>query len=578
MCTALIALKVLPKSGMIRIFIMRIPLLLGVTLLSLSVFPVKGKDQLPSDAHFQVEELATGLVDAMEITVLPNNHIFIVERTGALKWFNPQSGEVKLVKKFDVAVRKKEVARETGLLGIAADPNFMRNGWLYCFYSPKKTEEHRVSRFTFRAGKLSDEKILLEYAQTRGGNTCHEGGSLAFDADGNLYISSGDNTCPFKSNGFAPIDERRDKLPLNAQRSAGNTNDLRGKILRITPTKEGGYTIPRGNLFPKGTAKTRPEIYVMGCRNPWRIGVDQKTGTVYWGDVGPDSRKDSERGPRGYCEINQAITAGNYGWPYFIADNKAYAHFDFATNETGEKFDPKKPVNQSRLNTGLTDLPPAQEPFWFVGRSCYCAGPIYDYDAKTAAPGALPKVLDRCLITYDWNNGKMQVSKIGSREELVWKKDWLHKKKFVHPADVAIGQDGIMYVLEYSSGWYDGKDGKLLKVTYSETPGEIAQVEKADPRLEGLDPKHPGTVLLGGATCLSCHQTQNKSIGPRYIDVAAKYQNQKGAQELLANKIKNGSVGVWGEVPMPPHGQYNEEQLSQMVDAILSLDAGGHKE
>ncbi len=61
---------------------------------------------------------------------------------------------------------------------------------------------------------------------------------------------------------------------LDAQRSAANTNDLRGKVLRIKPKANGGYAIPRGNLFPVGTPKTRPEIYAMGLRNPFRIEVD----------------------------------------------------------------------------------------------------------------------------------------------------------------------------------------------------------------------------------------------------------------------------------------------------------------
>ena len=75
---------------------------------------------------------------------------------------------------------------------------------------------------------------------------------------------------------------------------AGNTNDLRGKILRIHPEDDGTYTIPEGNLFPKGTEKTRPEIYVMGDRNPWRISIDSKTGYIYWGEVGPDASEDTK--------------------------------------------------------------------------------------------------------------------------------------------------------------------------------------------------------------------------------------------------------------------------------------------
>jgi len=492
------------------------------------------QDEIPDDDHFRVETLAENLGDAMEIAVLPNHDIFIVERTGALKWFSQETGETKVVEEFDVSLRKGSFSRETGLLGIALDPNFIKNGWIYCYYSPREKEEHRLSRFNFKRGKLSREKVLLKIPQTREGNVCHEGGSLAFDSEGNLFISTGDNTCPFKSDGYAPLDEQPKNEPLNSQRSSSNSNDLRGKILRIRPTDNGKYDIPKGNLFPKGTPKTKPEIFVMGCRNPWRIGIDQKTNTLYWGDVGPDSRKDGDRGSRGYCEINQAKTPGNYGWPYFIADNKPYARYDFEKDEIGEFFDPEKPVNESRLNTGLEELPPARSPFWFESRSCYCAGPVYYYDSQTAGPGALPKTFDQCLITYDWNNGKMQVSKLGPNEELLWKKEWLSSKKFVHPSDVAFGSDGAMYVLEYSSGWYNGSDGKLLKITYSEEAIATEDAAPADPRLAGLDPDHPGTLLLAEATCLSCHQTQGASIGPKYVDVSARYRDPPKPSKTVA--------------------------------------------
>ncbi|MDP0491715.1 MAG: PQQ-dependent sugar dehydrogenase [Verrucomicrobiota bacterium JB023] len=547
----------------------------GLVLLA-STF-LSASEEIPPDEHFRVDTLVEGLVDAMEITVLPTGDVFIVERTGGLKWYSPKTEETKLVKTFDVSVRRKGISRETGLLGITHDPDFMRNGWIYCYYSPKKEEAHFLSRFTFKAGELRDEKILLKVPQSRKEGVCHEGGSLAFDGQGHLFLSTGDNTCPFKSNGSAPIDERKGNEHLNAQRSAANTNDLRGKILRIRPTQAGSYEIPAGNLFPKGKPNTRPEIYAMGCRNPWRIGVNRETGTVYWGDVGPDARKDTSRGPRGYCEINQAKTAGNYGWPYFVAD-KAYAYHDFEAGKTGDRFDPKNPANKSRLNTGLTDLPPARSPFWYEPRSCYCAGPVFHYSSEAHQEGGLPAELDQCLISYDWNTGRMQLSKLDDNEELVWKKDWLTSKNFVHPSDVEIGTDGVMYVLEYSSVWYDGSDGKLKRVTYTPGSTNLAEDEGPDPRLQGLDADHPGTKLLGEATCLSCHQTQVTSIGPRYADVADRYRDQEGAQDLLAQRIIAGSVGQWGEVPMPPHPQYSEEQVSQMVDAILSLEPGGHKE
>ena len=144
--------------------------------------------EIPSDEYFRVETLSEGLVDAMEIAVLPTGDVFIAERTGALKWFEPGSGETKMVKQFEVSVKKGDFSRETGLLGVTADPHFLKNGWIYCYYSPPKPEEHRLARFTFRGGKLSQEKILLRIPQSRESGVCHEGGSLAFDSEGNLSL------------------------------------------------------------------------------------------------------------------------------------------------------------------------------------------------------------------------------------------------------------------------------------------------------------------------------------------------------------------------------------------------------
>lgn len=548
-------------------------------LLATSLFTGKSNaENVPSDEFYKVDTLVTGLVDAMEMTVLPTGDVFMAERTGALKWYSPTKGEVKLVHKFEVSLKDGGKSRETGLLGITADPNFMKNGWIYVYYSPVKPEVHRLSRFTFKTGTLKDEKILLQVEQSREDGVCHEGGSLAFDRKGNLFLSLGDNTNPFKSDGYAPIDERRGNEHLNAQRTAGNSNDLRGKIIRIRPTASGGYEIPSGNLFPKGTPQTRPEIFAMGCRNPWRIGVDQRSGFLYWGEVGPDAQSEGDRGPKGHDEINQAKTAGYYGWPYFVADNKPYVDYDFEKNEVGELFVATSPENGSRLNNGVRKLPPARAPLWFGPRSCYCAGPVYYHDDYPDSPNKLPREMDGCLITFDWNNGRMQLTKLNAAGDMEWKEDWLGSKKFIHPSDVAMGPDGAMYVLEYGSVWYDGTDGKLKKVTYNKAPQTQPEEKAQDPRLAGLPEGHPGTLLLSESTCISCHQTQVQSIGPRYVDVADRYRGKGDAAAALTQKILKGGGGVWGQIPMPPNPQYNEEQVSQMVDVILSLKPGGHKE
>ena len=98
------------------------------------------------------------------------------------------------------------------------------------------------------------------------------------------------------------------------------------------------------------------KYYTMGCRNPYRIAIDQETSTLYWGEVGPDAGEDSRHGPRGYDEFNQAKKPGYYGWPYFVGDNRAYHDSDFATKQVGELFNVNAPVNNSVNNTGMKQL------------------------------------------------------------------------------------------------------------------------------------------------------------------------------------------------------------------------------
>ena len=432
---------------------------------SLSLFCACGAhaQSFPGDEHFKVETVAGGFIDAMEIAVASDGRVFVIERTGGIHLYDPKASETSKIGQLNVAVRKDEgYAREAGLLGITLDPDFDSNQWLYLYYSvPGARSVQRLSRFTFASKKLDSEKILLELRHDRENHVCHEGGSLAFGPDGNLFLSTGDNTCPFESSGFAPIDEREGRHFYDAQRSAANSNDLRGKVLRIRPTAEGGYEIPTGNLFPRGMANTRPEIYAMGCRNPFRISVDSRNGFLYWGEVGPDSGANTERGYQGYDELNQAKHAGYFGWPYFLADNKAYADFDFASNKVGDRFNPLKPVNHSPNNTGLTELPEAIEPLWFYPRASACAGPVYYYDDYPAVPSKLPRALDGCLIVYDWTSAWLRVLKLDPAGNIVFNEPWLGRHLFIHPVDMEMGSKGEVYLLEYGTPWYDGSDGKL---------------------------------------------------------------------------------------------------------------------
>ena len=419
------------------------------------------------------------LTEPTEIAVLPNLDVLIIERRGAVQRYRRADSSLRQVGQLDVYWRSDvpNVNAEEGLLGLAADPEFATNHYIYLFYSPADTAVNRLSRFTFRNDTLdlATETVILEFYSQRG-ICCHTGGSIAFGPGGNLYLSTGDNSTPFDepgqrylNRGFAPSDDRPGHLQYDARRTAANTNDLRGKILRIRVKEDGSYDNPPGNMFPVGTPNTRPEIYVMGTRNPYRITVDGKNGTLYWGEVGPDAEFDSllTRGPRGYDEINQAREVGGFfGWPLFVGENYSYRGYNFGTGRSGTLYDPEHPVNDSRNNTGLRVLPPAKPAFiWYpyhespdfpqVGKGgrTAIAGPVYHADLYTG-PSALPRYYDGKLFVADWIRGWIKVVTLGPNEEYEAMEPFMDSTKFASPIDIEVGPEGALYVLEYGTGWF----------------------------------------------------------------------------------------------------------------------------
>ena len=431
------------------------------------------------DANYRKTILDPTPADPIELTVAPDGRVFYVERAGNVKVYAPETSSVVLAGHIDV-----ETLIEDGLLGITLDTGFATNNWVYLFYSPAGTNaEQHVSRFTLAGNTLdmSSEKILLRIPTQRQ-ECCHSAGSLWMHTNGDLYISAGDNTNPFDSSGFAPLDERPDRSPWDSQKSASNANDLRGKILRIHPEADGTYTIPTGNLFPPGTALTRPEIYVMGSRNPFRMAVDDGTGWLYWGEVGPDAPADvATRGPKGYDEWNQARTAGNFGWPYFVANNKSYVDYDFATGLSTTAFDPSAPVNNSPNNTGPTNLPPAQ-PAWLwypydnsvefpelngSGGRTAMGGPVYHYSTNVTTKTRLPPYFDQTLFVWEWSRGYIKEIKIDDDGSPLKINPFLPTFQLLRPIDLKIGPDGVIYLIEWGSNFGGGNaDAKIERLDY----------------------------------------------------------------------------------------------------------------
>jgi cytochrome c len=303
-----------------------------------------------------------------------------------------------------------------------------------------------------------------------------------FGPDGLLYLSTGDNTNAEETEGYIPIDERPGRQLADDQATAANTNDLRGKILRIKPQPDGTYTIPEGNLFPVGTPRTRPEIYTMGHRNPYRFSVDSKNGYLYWGDVGPDTKVPASSGTLSFDEINQARKPGFFGWPYFLGNNEAFPDYDFATKKEGPRFNALKPVNSSPNNTGIRELPPAQPAMiWYgdgvspefplVGRGgeSAMAGPVYYQDLFPGARHKLPAYYDGKLFIYDWVRRWFMAVTLDENKNYLRMEPFLDHLQFVAPTDMQFAPDGSVYILEYGTNWFaKNMDAKLVRIEYAE--------------------------------------------------------------------------------------------------------------
>jgi cytochrome c len=473
------------------------PLLAGLFLTA--VLPAQAATP-PADYRFKFEVLAEDLPQPMTMQEAPDGRLFFIEIAGKVKAFDPKSRLVNVIGELTVTT-----AQENGLLGLALDPDFATNEWIYFMHSPPDYDGQYISRFTLKDGKIdmASRKDLLHWAEQRE-QCCHHAGTLRFGPDGCLYISTGDNTNPFNdSEGYAPIDERPDRGPWDAQKSSANSNDLRGKILRIKPTPEGTYTIPEGNLFPPGTPKTRPEIFAMGFRNPWRFNIDPVTGYVYVGDVGPDAGGDrEERGPRGFDTVNQLRGPGNYGWPY-SRGNRVYVDFDFTAKAPGAIYDKAKPINKSPNNSGLTELPPVQAPFVFYpgaesvefpilgkGGRTACGGPVFHFDHSFEKSGGLPDYFDKLVLFYDWQRPFVHWARLDEKGDLAeilpftaaarvaqGEDDGSGRFQIRRPVDFLFGKDGSLYFLDYGETWGANRDSRLVRMSYQW--GNIAPVTKA---------------------------------------------------------------------------------------------------
>ncbi|GIG00012.1 discoidin domain-containing protein [Catellatospora citrea] len=453
----------------------------------------------PPTSSFEKVKLDGGLSmgEPIELSVLPDGKVLYINRGtssggGQVRLYNPATSSTTVALTLQLDARF-----EDGLIGITLHPQFATNRWVYLFYSPVATPlVNRISRFTFNTSTnvldAASETKLIEWPTERR-LCCHSAGSMTWDSNNNLYFAVGDNTnSGGDSAGMAPIDERTSRdAQYDAQRTSGNTNDLRGKINRIHPENNGTYTIPTGNLFPVGTANTRPEIYTMGNRNPYRIWVDkQANNTLYWGEVGPDAGATiANRGPAAYDEYNRATGPGNYGWPYCGGPNVAYNDWDFAANAPRGWFPcggSTGPVNNSPRNTGLQQLPPTKGALVWeqhggsrewpaLDNPGGCGSPnhaeVYHYNPNLNSTVKWPAYYDNKLIITEYCRNWIKEVQFDNGNPVTGNPTIIEPvvsgMQLVHPIDMEFGPDGSLYLLEYGNGYFSGDAAAgLYKINY----------------------------------------------------------------------------------------------------------------
>ena len=497
---------------------------------------------------------------------------------------------------------------EDGVLGMSLEPGFdvSKPGRrdIYVYYSPRHPDwpisgnqqivgYNLVSRFTLdregdafeRArGGTPDPAHPFEEAQVLrvpkakisgsppgfpGGPTNsgpgHVGGaSLVFDSDGSLYLGVGDDVSPNASghDRYTPMDHRAAER-WDARKTSANAADLRGKVLRIKPLDTikrnvapgvgTTYTVPAGNMFPLGTARTRPEIYAMGFRQPFTLHTDPgNPGSVVVGEFCHDNSVDRPgRGPAGVCEWNLVDGPGFHGWPFCVGDNSTLNttwRWNYGTaTSTGEQYDcslrslpadleyaPPGGTGSKPTFAGLDRIPGpavpatiwrkypgnagAQDPMAFgdlgAGGMQPVTGPVYRH-REGAGEGAFPAYYDGSwLITNRGaeNGFWKEVRLRGDDNQMLRVNDWLPYNSFGTPTNSFViptrfGADGALYMSRWSFGCCRNQQSgegstELIKVEFGaagDCTGDTA-APTVQHAIEGRPaPDRPG-AYIGSAT------------------------------------------------------------------------------
>lgn len=260
--------------------------------------PILYRDAIPAVDTLTFEPVITNLVRPLYVTHAGDGtgRLFVLEQRGRINVWDGESLAIFM----DISNLISQEAlgtgyTERGLLGLAFHPDYAENGTFFVYYTDT-TGATAIARYT-----VSDDPNMADLASgeviftTNQPYANHNGGHMAFDADGYLYVALGDG-----GSAGDPLD-------------AGQNPDLLlGSILRLDVNTETGYAIPEDNPFV-GAERGANEVWSYGLRNPWRFSFDRATDDMYIGDVGQAQWEELNFEPA------DSLGGLNYGWKFFEA-------------------------------------------------------------------------------------------------------------------------------------------------------------------------------------------------------------------------------------------------------------------
>jgi glucose/arabinose dehydrogenase len=339
----------------------------------------------PAVAQEDVVVHSGSLASATTMALAPDGRIFVAEQAGRLRVI--KNGSLLPTPFLTVPVTSSE---ERGLLGIAFDPSFATNRFLYVYYTAAGPVVNRIVRFTASAAnpdvaEAGSEQVILDGIPSQSGY--HNGGAIHFGPDGKLYVAVGEN-----------------HTASNAQ----STGSLTGKLLRLNADG----TIPTDNPFYGTASGNNRSIWALGLRNPFTFDIQRATGRIFVNDVGAST----------YEEINEAWSGPNSG-------GNAGFNFGWPTTEG--------PTTDSRFETPFHS-------YTHAGGHCAITGGAF-YDPATAN---FPPEFANDYFFADFCQGWIKSIDLSTKSVSTL----LAPSGSRSPVDIDVGEDGSLYYLARGQG------------------------------------------------------------------------------------------------------------------------------